>query len=96
MKERAAATRAKLRGDKPAEDGDRPDGLVLPNGKKQKQKSTVNGLVNGSAGSAAGPSLAGGGNGALQAGDEDPSAQLEMEMRQARVHDGDVDMTGTD
>ncbi|KAB5532593.1 histone-fold-containing protein [Coniochaeta sp. 2T2.1] len=84
IKDQAAATRAKLKGEKKtgiagaAEDSAAPSG-GLPNGKKHK--------TNGHAAT----------NGAVLGGahDDDPSAQLEMEMRQAqRSNDGDVDMTG--
>jgi ABC-type uncharacterized transport system YnjBCD ATPase subunit len=77
VKDQAAATRAKLKGEKKAgAAAEEPAGL--PNGKKPKVNGTTNGL--------AAPRLL---------TDDDPSAQLEMEMRQAhREEDGDVDMTG--
>lgn len=77
MKDQAAATRAKLKGEKKAGAvAEEPAGL--PNGKKQKTNGHANGV-------AAQKIMA----------DDDPSAQLEMEMRQAeRGHDGDIDMTG--
>ena len=77
VKDQAAATRAKLKGEK--KDGVASEERTnLPNGKKHKPNGHANGL--------AAPKLL---------TDDDPSAQLEMEMRQAqRGHDEDVDMTG--
>ncbi len=77
IKDQAAATRAKLKGEKKAGVvGEEPAGL--PNGKKPKTNGHANGI--------AAPKIL---------VDDDPSAQLEMEMRQAeRAHDEDVDMTG--
>lgn len=75
VKDQAAATRAKLQGEKKASGG----AAELPNGKKHKTNGHVNGVTS------AQKILA----------DDDPSAQLEMEMRQAqRSQDEDVDMTG--
>ena len=77
----------------------------LPNGKRHKASSSsasatdVAAVING----AAGPSSAAPANGfvspgarnvLLNSGDEDPNAQLQMEMRQVQGQDGDVDMTG--
>ncbi|KAL2164714.1 hypothetical protein VTH06DRAFT_9 [Thermothelomyces fergusii] len=86
VKSKAAAARARINGEMPAE-ADRPaDGL--PNGKRSKSS-----IMNGSAGSAA---ANGASRGRVQSTDAaDPSDQLETEMRQAQQHrDGDVDMTG--
>jgi len=86
IKDQAAATRAKLKGEKKAGGAagdvcEEPPAVGQPNGKKHKP----NGHANGVAAAAAPKILA----------DDDPSAQLEMEMRQAqRGQDGDVDMTG--
>jgi DNA polymerase epsilon subunit 4 len=103
VKEQAAATRAKLRGE--TKDAGNAEDSV-PNGKRQKT------LSNGSDSSPAGRGhkVNGGGSSGTNAlemssmlvADEDPSAQLELEMRQAGQgqgsapgHDADVDMTGT-
>ncbi|KAK0641645.1 histone-fold-containing protein [Cercophora newfieldiana] len=88
IKAQAAATRAKLKGEKSAgaAEGDH-DVSEQPNGKKQK--STVNGTGGGS--STNGVSR----QSLLSEGD--PSSQLELEMRQAQraaPGDGDVDMIG--
>ena len=86
VKNQAAATRAKLKGEKTGEAPDgRDDDVEQPNGKRQK--SIMNGMGTGST------------NGFSRAqvlSDEDPSSQLELEMRQAQraPGDGDVDMTG--
>jgi DNA polymerase epsilon subunit 4 len=82
VKDQAAATRAKLQGDKKAGGagvvGEEPPAAGLPNGKKHKTNGHANGVA-----------------AQKMVADDDPSAQLEMEMRQAqRGHDGDVDMTG--
>lgn len=84
IKSQAAATRAKLRGEKPVDAGQgQPDITEQPNGKKQK--SLTNGTGTASMNGASRPSLEG-----------DPNSQLELEMRQAQraSGDGDVDMTG--
>lgn len=87
VKDQAAATRAKLKGEKKAgaaagDAGEEPP-AGQPNGKKHKTNGHANGVV---AVAAAAPKIL---------ADDDPSAQLEMEMRQAeRGQDGDVDMTG--
>jgi hypothetical protein len=85
VKDQAAATRAKLQGEKKAGAGatavgEEPAAAAgQPNGKKHKTNGHANGVA------APAKILA----------DDDPSAQLEMEMRQAqRGTDGDVDMTG--
>jgi DNA polymerase epsilon subunit 4 len=110
VKDQAAATRAKLRGETnknvPANGG---DDATVPNGKKQKTMANGSGSSPGERGH----KVNGGGSSGTNAldmssvliADEDPSAQLELEMRQAnRGHeqgqsgqggDGDVDMTGT-
>ena len=88
VKNQAAATRAKLKGEKTTDASAAgraaEDGEPLLNGKKQK--SAVNGSANGFSRSR------------LLSTDEDPSSQLELEMRQAHrprpSQDGDVDMTG--
>ncbi|KAK0620392.1 histone-fold-containing protein [Immersiella caudata] len=88
VKNQAAATRAKLKGEKTAEAPDgREDDVEQPNGKKQK--SIMNGTGTGS-------SSTNGFSRAQVLSDEDPSSQLELEMRQAQraPGDGDVDMTG--
>lgn len=80
VKDQAAATRAKLQGEKKAGAGVVGEAAAggLPNGKKPKTNGHANGVP-------AQKMLA----------DDDPSAQLEMEMRQAqRSQDEDVDMTG--
>ncbi|KAK4134098.1 histone-fold-containing protein [Trichocladium antarcticum] len=88
VKAKAAAARARINGDKsakgPAED-DRPtDGM--PNGKKAKS------IMNGSGSP---PTNGFSRSHVLSSPAADPSAQLELEMRQAeQTHDGDVDMTG--
>lgn len=88
VKGKSAAARARLNGDKSAAaaaQDDRPT-EGMPNGKKPKS------IMNGSASPAT--------NGfsrshMLSSPAGDPSAQLELEMRQAeQSHDGDVDMTG--
>lgn len=76
VKDQAAATRAKLKGEKKAEE----PAAGLPNGKRQKS------LPSGSQANGRAPSRT--------AGEDDPSAQLQLEMRQARDHDDDVAMTG--
>jgi hypothetical protein len=89
VKAKTAAARAKVSGEKTAgavaAEEDRPtDGM--PNGKRPK--SIMNG--HGS------PAVANGvPRGRVLSSDAvDPNDQLEMEMRQAQQHDGDVDMTG--
>lgn len=80
VKDQAAATRAKLKGEKKTTDESAAAGM--PNGKRQKSVASA-GDANGRPASRA----------AL--GDDDPSAQLELEMRQARQEgDEDVAMTG--
>ena len=88
VKAKTAAARAKVSGEKTAgavaAEEDRPtDGM--PNGKRPK--SIMNG--HGS------PAANGVPRGRVLSSDAvDPNDQLEMEMRQAQQHDGDVDMTG--
>lgn len=94
VKSQAAATRAKLKGEKSGSGGAAAAAAAddaeaaPPNGhstsSNKKQKSTING-TNGFS-SRSRMSMDGG----------DPSSQLEMEMREAARHgrDGDVDMTG--
>ncbi|TPX13124.1 uncharacterized protein E0L32_006550 [Thyridium curvatum] len=87
VKDQVAATQARLRGDKPAEGSQQANGAS----KKQQAKSAAplvngGGNLNGFAQSASSRSM-------LM--EEDPSAQLELEMRQAHgQHDGDVEMMG--
>jgi hypothetical protein len=90
IKDQAAATRAKLSGEKKAGAGaaasEEPASVAgQPNGKKHKPNGhATNGVV--PAAASAPPKIL---------ADDDPSTQLEMEMRQAqRGQDGDVDMTG--
>ncbi|KAL2133316.1 hypothetical protein VTI74DRAFT_2546 [Chaetomium olivicolor] len=91
VKAKTAAARARVSGggDKPAgaaADDDRPrEGM--PNGKKPKSAA-----VNGGSGSATTNGIS---RVRILSSDAiDPNDQLEMEMRQAQGHDGDVDMTG--
>ncbi|KAK3323653.1 histone-fold-containing protein [Cercophora scortea] len=107
VKSEAAATRAKLKGEKSADGTSDPAGIIIddndadkrpsttrmPNGKKQKS------IINGSGGQTNGFSRAR----VLSSASEDPNAQLELEMRQAQRSRGtvnggeeeeDVDMTG--
>lgn len=89
VKDQAAATRAKLKGgekDKKKAGEDAAAAGGLPNGKRQKSAAAA-AAANGSDANGRGPSRA--------LGDDDPGAQLELEMRQAQQgDDGDVDMTG--
>ncbi|KAL2260755.1 hypothetical protein VTK26DRAFT_5147 [Humicola hyalothermophila] len=89
VKGKAAAARARLNGEKSAAtaaEDDRPTDS-MPNGKKPKS------IINGSKGSPATNGFPKSHMLSSPAGD--PSAQLELEMRQAeQSHDGDVDMTG--
>lgn len=89
IKAKAAAARARVNGEKAAgaaaagEDERPTEGM--PNGKRQKS------IMNGNGAPAA--------NGftrvrVLSSDAVDPNDQLEMEMRQAQEHDGDVSMTG--
>ncbi|KAK0715886.1 histone-fold-containing protein [Lasiosphaeris hirsuta] len=96
VKSQAAVTRAKLKGEKSGPAGaaaagpadEEEDLAAMPNGKKQKS------IMNG----AGGNSTNGFSRSRVLSVDEDPNAQLEMEMRQAhrsrQSQDGDVDMTG--
>ncbi|KAK1750968.1 histone-fold-containing protein [Echria macrotheca] len=91
VKAQAAATRAKLKGEKAAGEGTADQVGQLSNGKKKG--GSVNG--SGAAGSSSAPTN-GFSRGRLLV-DDDPSSQLELEMRQAQSQgdgDGDVDMTG--
>ncbi|KAI6382059.1 hypothetical protein MCOR25_000936 [Pyricularia grisea] len=86
IKERASHTQARLRGEKPAADAEPP--ALLPNGKRQKS------LLNGDE-SVISNGFSHGRHSILS--EDDPSRQLELEMRQAgggRDQDQDVDMTG--
>jgi hypothetical protein len=88
IKEKAAAARARLNGEKSAAtagDEERPaDGM--PNGKKSK--SIINGGGSSSTNGFARSRV-------LSADSADPNAQLQAEMIQAhQSQDGDVDMTG--
>ncbi|KAK3352946.1 hypothetical protein B0T25DRAFT_455987 [Lasiosphaeria hispida] len=97
VKSQAAATRAKLKGEKSGPAGDAAAGPVdddedlasMPNGKKQK--SIMNGAGSNSTNGFSRSRV-------LSSADEDPNAQLEMEMRQAHwsrpSQGGDVNMTG--
>ena len=116
VKAQAAATRAALTGEKTASgdggaagaggasDGrDDPAG-ILPNGKKHKSlngTASASGGVNGFGGASTGGAAS---RARILLSEEDPNAQLEMEMMQAQQtqgstqqqgsQDGDVDMTG--
>ncbi|KAK4141064.1 histone-fold-containing protein [Dichotomopilus funicola] len=102
IKGKAAAARARVNGDKSAAaaaaagastcEDDRPTDGVLPNGKRAKSSSA--GVTNGSATNGASRSSGAGSSKVLSSDAVDPNDQLELEMRQAQEHDGDVDMTG--
>ncbi|EJT78658.1 hypothetical protein GGTG_03757 [Gaeumannomyces tritici R3-111a-1] len=119
IREQAAATQAKLRGERPSDDGENTGegdsqlAAPAPNGKRQKSSSAngkgaahrqSNGASVKGGAAAASPSSSGGGgaNGhrASILSDDDPSTQLELEMRQAgrkgggNDADDDVEMTG--
>ena len=85
VKSQAAATRAKLKGEKSGDGAAAAEAAPVANGSSKKQKS----IMNGTSGF---PSR---GRASI---DGDPNSQLEMEMRQAarqgQGQDGDVDMTG--
>lgn len=85
IKERASNTQARLRGEKPAADAEPP--ALMPNGKRQKS------LLNGDE-SVISNGFSHGRHSILS--EDDPSRQLELEMRQAggKDQDQDVDMTG--
>lgn len=122
IREQAAATQAKLRGDRPSDDGENAGegdsqlAAAAPNGKRQKS-SAVNGKraaahrqsngASGKGGAASSSSSSGAaaaavnGHRASIVSEDDPSTQLELEMRQAgrkgggsHDADDDVEMTG--
>ena len=98
IKEQAAATQAKLRGERgpgaPAAEGE--EVRRMPNGKKQR--SIVNGTGGGSGGGGgAGISVNGFGPSSRMLVDEDPDEQLQLEMRRAdREARGDEDVVMMD
>ncbi|KAK3318682.1 histone-fold-containing protein [Apodospora peruviana] len=105
VKSQAAATRAKLNGEKSAanNNGDAAaaagEGSPLPNGSSKKAKVPVSAILNGTTTTKTNGFISHG-RGVLSS-EEDPNAQLELEMRQAQQlsqqpphDDGDVDMIG--
>jgi hypothetical protein len=89
IKDQAAATRAKLKGEKKNGVGEAYGNAdeELQNGTGDSNKKSKASAVNGN-----GEALSNGFGGAA---DEDPNTQLEMEMKQAQAGtDGDVHMTG--
>ncbi|KAH6660379.1 histone-fold-containing protein [Truncatella angustata] len=100
VKATAAATRASLRGGRSADDAeDEEPRAPAPNGTKKHKSSASRSSLNGSVDIG---SMLGNGRGAngteprrqsdAEDNSADPNDQLEMEMRQARGNDGDVEM----